>query len=864
MKKQYTVENVRELINQNIENNKYYMVDYNGHRVTYAMLVFLTIGSLIGEEKGCEDILKKIAEKNNMLDISEKNIIELDTINSLQNLKETIKRTSTEVYDDYVNLVKELYKVENTILTDCLAFVKSYREIACYSNYSGEDTTIPDDVAHLINYILCQDECNKIFYPDAGDVNICRAFSYTHYDKELTDLLQDPEIIQDAQKLQHLKNYLIDKDEKSISTMYVDSDTSIYGELDELPSVCDIYLIDKNKDTLVDAAISIFKPVFDENENTRHFKDFIDYCFRKGQVSKSAVIVIPNEWMSHDIYSTHGEIDFEEESLENIKGCMDRLFKEKRIKTIIELPDFCMGNKSYFMLVLNTNEEASGIKFINAKECGIIDIHGLCLDVNEVIKSLAPGLEENEIMDTYSYEYLNNELYLTLLYPHIWAPIIHNNKESRHLLSNLVQFYKYDRYEISNRSNIDYGFLPVKTEDIMSLYWTHDNYYDIIVNTRKNSYSKEMDTYRDADRSHKSYTVVKLEKESIIMESELINTIRFYNGNEPQYVSQGIAFHTNNELVTPEYLIYVMREMELPYDFIHHSSKVDIEYYKLFFTFPVVILDSIPTQVSFVENILKSEFDKRLKELSADQDRFSIRSAAADIQHMLGTPFSQQKVCMELIKRSKDVEVYKRNVAALIDISEYIQRIVTSVGADISKAEFNLVEIDLPVFLRQYIISYENYSTGYFKVESTLDSKSKGSVVVDVDMLKLQLDTILDNAGRHGFIKKSSADNIVQIQLDYIQYKDSPYYRISVMNNGKPKNPDYSVSDFISRGNFDGESGRTGLGGYHIHHIAHKHNGFVGIDSNDEWGFIVNILIPVQLPSGNKKIKYITDDKEYV
>ena len=84
------------------------------------------------------------------------------------------------------------------------------------------------------------------------------------------------------------------------------------------------------------------------------------------------------------------------------------------------------------------------------------------------------------------------------------------------------------------------------------------------------------------------------------------------------------------------------------------------------------------------------------------------------------------------------------------------------------------------------------------------------------------------------------------------------------MNNGKQKNPDYSVSDFISRGNFDGESGRTGVGGYHIHQIAQKHKGFVGIDSNDEWGFIVNVLIPVQQWPDNKKIKFITDDKEYV
>jgi len=164
----------------------------------------------------------------------------------------------------------------------------------------------------------------------------------------------------------------------------------------------------------------------------------------------------------------------------------------------------------------------------------------------------------------------------------------------------------------------------------------------------------------------------------------------------------------------------------------------------------------------------------------------------------------------------------------------------------------------------QYIASYGNYSRGFFKVSYAGGNVDNGVVNIDVDLLKLQLDTIMDNADRHGFGKKSGAGNKVQVMLDYFKYKDLPYYRISVMNNGKPKNPDYSVRDFISRGNFDGESGRTGLGGYHIHQIARKHNGFVGIDSTDEWGFIVNVLIPVKPGSKIDNVKYISDDKEYV
>ena len=879
MEKQYTVKNVSEMINNNIQKNKSVIVRNESRSITYSLLLFLTLSELIAKEKGCKDIIKKLAEDNNTINNLNENSFVLPRFHTTPWGTFDINRTNVDVYREYVKLVNELYEVDNAILRQSLLDI--YSTIENNEKSNGKEV-VPDEVAYLITYVLSKYKCKKVDYLDAEDANICMIYSnsvckyYTSQSLPIINAEEKHAMIDELVNLikSHNSNSDLESNPKyqeifkKLSLMreyemHVDSDPSIYGSIsDDLPFVFDA--IDQEKyvdDAKADSVIRIFKHS-DNADNTYYLESFIDDCLKDDHGYQTAILLIPTEWLYAEP-SLYLEIDEQEEGQDNLKNSLVRLYKGKKIRTIIELPDCCIGGRSFSLLVLNTKGQESDIRFINATECIIPDDSGLCLDVNAIIESLDTESEDSNIMQTFPYDYWDNDIYSTLLIPHVWAPIEHAN-ETRHLLANIVKFYQYDRYEISDISKTNYPFKKIEESELISLYEPHDDFYDIIVNNKQTHHSAEYQRYVDTVRSHSEYNVVKLEKNSIIIEDEFYNTLRFYGAGSDRYICQGVAFHTNMDYVTPEYLIYAMKQMNLPYHFTHGVKVGGKDRYKIFFSLPVVILDSVASQMTFVDSILKSEFDKRMKELSADQDRFKIRSAAADIQHMLGTPFSQQQVCMELIKRSKDEATYKKNVEALIDISGYIQRVVTSVGADIASAEFNPKDVDLIELVKQYITSYGNFSSGYFKVSYAEGNADKGMSYVDEDMIKLLLDTIMDNAGRHGFGKKSDIGNLVQVRLDYYKYKDLPYYRISVMNNGKPKNPDYSVRDFISRGNFDGESGRTGLGGYHIHQIARKHNGFVGLDSDKKWGFIVNVLIPVKPGSKIGNVKYISDDKEYV
>ena len=53
------------------------------------------------------------------------------------------------------------------------------------------------------------------------------------------------------------------------------------------------------------------------------------------------------------------------------------------------------------------------------------------------------------------------------------------------------------------------------------------------------------------------------------------------------------------------------------------------------------------------------------------------------------------------------------------------------------------------------------------------------------------------------------------------------------------------MKDYITRGRYSANTGRSGLGGYHVYQIAKGHNGFLYLDSNKIWNVIVEVLLPI-------------------
>jgi sensor histidine kinase regulating citrate/malate metabolism len=110
------------------------------------------------------------------------------------------------------------------------------------------------------------------------------------------------------------------------------------------------------------------------------------------------------------------------------------------------------------------------------------------------------------------------------------------------------------------------------------------------------------------------------------------------------------------------------------------------------------------------------------------------------------------------------------------------------------------------------------------------------------------LDAILSNAIRHGFMKDKTytEHNCVDIDLSTVVYMGKPYVQMRVANNGEPMQDGFSIKDYISRGRFSAQTGRSGLGGYHVYQVVKGHNGFLYLDSNNVWNMVVEILLPLE------------------
>lgn len=109
------------------------------------------------------------------------------------------------------------------------------------------------------------------------------------------------------------------------------------------------------------------------------------------------------------------------------------------------------------------------------------------------------------------------------------------------------------------------------------------------------------------------------------------------------------------------------------------------------------------------------------------------------------------------------------------------------------------------------------------------------------------LDTILENARRHGFGKVKREGNLVQMILDYTEYDGKDYIAIKIQNNGHRLPDDFTIDCYIRKGAFAGKYGRSGIGGYHVARITQQHKGYLSVYSDDSWGAIVEVLIPVKL-----------------
>ena len=112
----------------------------------------------------------------------------------------------------------------------------------------------------------------------------------------------------------------------------------------------------------------------------------------------------------------------------------------------------------------------------------------------------------------------------------------------------------------------------------------------------------------------------------------------------------------------------------------------------------------------------------------------------------------------------------------------------------------------------------------------------KAKVLANSDALMIMFDCLFDNANRHGFHKTKAPDNELAIVLLSVIKNEEPCLMMRVGNNGAPLDKDFTLNDYITRGRFKSDSGRSDLGGYHVNAVVQSMDGeMCPIISSLEW-----------------------------
>lgn len=402
--------------------------------------------------------------------------------------------------------------------------------------------------------------------------------------------------------------------------------------------------------------------------------------------------------------------------------------------------------------------------------------------------------------------------------------------------------YKKDRLKVYDGQRIVklcdvLGLMrPSKEDDgnskVLSLHNFSNKYIDIVLaenNLEEDSQNKNSYKTFHCNENECCLLVVKG------MASENLKYALYTSGGTFRCDNRVRAFRINTEFVSPDYLAYLLTVRPT-------FSGVDITTVMMV---PFVI-DSKDKQRKIIEKLKREYINQREAEFEAENRRLGLKKPISDIEHMLGTTMHRIDSSIARIERSKpDDPVYQIAVKKLIDNIRYTMRVIKFTNSKIDKQNFRMEYGDICAFVKEYEDNWKNYGDKYFQLNVNIEMEDCPDVSFDRTMLTVMLDSIMDNASRHGFHKKASENNKVCINLSLTMFDNKYYLLIRVCNNGEPIKKGFTIEDYISRGLYTEETGRSGLGGSHVYDIVKGHGGYLCLDSNQIWNVIVEILFPI-------------------
>jgi signal transduction histidine kinase len=316
-----------------------------------------------------------------------------------------------------------------------------------------------------------------------------------------------------------------------------------------------------------------------------------------------------------------------------------------------------------------------------------------------------------------------------------------------------------------------------------------------------------------------------------------------HTSNESFCVTRGISvFQINEQLVQPEYLLYLVIQ----------NNDIFKQFHSIIFcmTMPVVI-ENYELQKEIVNDKKIDYLEETEEERTADAQRLGIKQNVSDLEHMLGMPRHKIEESLYILEHtSPDAADYAQEIAkelqSLRDNFNYLDRVIEFNNSLIQSCYLSDTPQDFSEFMQHYVAGWHNYGGHFFDLTLVDNLGENKQVCFDETRITLMLDALLNNAARHGFQKKYSPGNVVEIRLSAVRYDNQPYVLIRVANNGDPMAEGFTINKYITRGRFSAKSGRSGLGGYHVYQVAKCHHGYLYLGRDETWNMIVEILLPLE------------------
>jgi type I restriction enzyme M protein len=385
----------------------------------------------------------------------------------------------------------------------------------------------------------------------------------------------------------------------------------------------------------------------------------------------------------------------------------------------------------------------------------------------------------------------------------------------------------------------------------------------------------------------------------LISESCLLLAIRwktlkptiFKYVSEPILISSDIlAFRIDSEKIDIEYLVHELNSIYVQEQVSSLRLGTVIPFIRREDLLNVVIkLPSIEEQRAKAQGI--KELSEKIKNLEAERQSIAdgvsdkLYESVSTIKHSLGKPLLNigsslrniETVLSNIIPEWGVVKINPRyditmkdtftSILSNLDLIHSVLRNNTSVF-DVSN--YRLEEINFLKFIEDYVKDIK--SAGKVNLEITSDihpdlisefsDSNQIQLISNEELLKVALNTIVENAYMHAFVDKTQKYKLeIRVGIFFPLKENSlifghtssfeAFVKIEVANDGKPFPENYSLEKFVRRNSFAGETGNTGQGGFDLNEIIKYHNKGTStlrlIFDDSEKGFTTtySFLIPI-------------------